>query len=263
MAVGTLHLHFQRGDIVVDLEGDADTVLAELQRLQTTGFGRLIDFFVTAGTGLPASPGGVPTPGTNPPATPASPTPPLTHPARTMTFKLNSLTVPVQRTDHALDLDGDGHVDNQLGILIGGLLAQGLDLQSSIDQAIQTGGLVVRLTLTTEQTQLTADQQADLTMFSGPAGTKPDPHAPPVTLTGRLSGGRYVSDAPSVGLPAQTWTLALPFLGGGASLVLPIVGPRVQMLVDPTGSRLTGARLPGPCRLWPSNRISCRVLRPH
>ena len=51
-------------------------------------------------------------------------------------YVVNSVQVPQQRSDYAIDLNGDGRVDNQLGNIIGALTGQGLDVQSGVDMAI-------------------------------------------------------------------------------------------------------------------------------
>jgi hypothetical protein len=45
MAGETLRVRYQRGDAVIELEGDAESVLAELASLRADGFGMLMEFF--------------------------------------------------------------------------------------------------------------------------------------------------------------------------------------------------------------------------
>src|SRR5579883_490540 len=59
-------------------------------------------------------------------------------------YAVNKILVPMSRSDYAIDLNGDGHVDNQLGNIIGALAAQNFDVQSQLDTAI-TGGSIVLL----------------------------------------------------------------------------------------------------------------------
>ena len=45
----------------------------------------------------------------------------------------NAVVVPLQRSDYALDLNGDGRVDNQFGNIYGALAGQNLDVQNERD----------------------------------------------------------------------------------------------------------------------------------
>src|SRR5512135_121504 len=51
----------------------------------------------------------------------------------------NNVLVPMQRTDYAIDLNGDGRNDNQLGNIEGALAGQGLPVQTQATQAVQSG----------------------------------------------------------------------------------------------------------------------------
>jgi hypothetical protein len=187
---------------------------------------------------------GTPSPGV-PPAPGAPPPPPMTSPALTLQFVLDRLLLPTHRSDHAIDLDGDGRLDNQFGNVFGALAAQNLDLQRGIDDALMDGSLVVLVTLATEQPVLNANQRADLTIVRGIAtggGHQIAPGAAPLTLTGQITAGRFTSHAPLIGSVAPTWTLDLPF-GGGRAMPLSIEAPRISCAVSAT--RLSGGVLAG------------------
>src|SRR5437879_948625 len=54
-------------------------------------------------------------------------------------YAINHVTLPQQKSDYALDLNGDGRPDNQYGNIIGTLATQSFDLQSMIDIAVAVG----------------------------------------------------------------------------------------------------------------------------
>lgn len=97
----------------------------------------------------------------------------------TMTQELLPLTNTEAR-DHAVDLNGDGAVDNQLGMVISTLSGQGLDATKDTDKAIASG----ELTLHTELHYPAAESQGvALSLWSGStAASEPllaDPSALP------------------------------------------------------------------------------------
>src|SRR5690349_8732376 len=54
-------------------------------------------------------------------------------------FVVDKLLLPQQKTDHAIDLNGDGHKDNQFGNLVMALAAGMLDAQHAEDSALRAG----------------------------------------------------------------------------------------------------------------------------
>jgi hypothetical protein len=57
----------------------------------------------------------------------------------TRRFMLTEMTVPQQRSDYAIDLNGDGRPDNQLGNIVGALTGGGVNAQDYVDQAFAAG----------------------------------------------------------------------------------------------------------------------------
>src|SRR4030095_13314101 len=109
MSDETLHVKFQRGEIVIELEGPVAAVHAELLALKTEGYGRLPEFFGDSSPVLGSppvtapEPAPGPTPGTQP--APETALMPIVAPARTLRFVVSSLIVPLQRSDFAADLN--------------------------------------------------------------------------------------------------------------------------------------------------------------
>jgi hypothetical protein len=220
MSHETLHVKFQRGEIVVEIDGSAATVHAELLALKKEGYGRLLEFLA----GWTPAPGSVPEPGPSPGSgsppepgfgsAPEAPLVPIAASARTLRFVVNSIWVPWQGSDYAVDLNGDGRVDNQFGNVMGALVGTlNTDFQGSVDKAVAAFASPLLLRFDTEQADLTVDQRIDMTILSGTvldAGQRifqVDTSRPSVTLRCRLRSGRAESQAP---------------LRGGAVVTLPV-----------------------------------------
>src|SRR5438132_2366202 len=63
-------------------------------------------------------------------------------------YVANSLTVPLDRMQFGMDLNGDGKTDNQLGNIIGALSANNLNTQDGVDASVCKGAVVLLLTTT-------------------------------------------------------------------------------------------------------------------
>ncbi len=241
----TLRVRLQKGEVVIELEGDAAAVQSVLSGFMTDCFGCLLDFFDGPG---PTEPGDTPVHGT----TVGEPWAPLTTPARSLTFAVATLTLPQARGEHALDLDGDGRADNQLGNVIGAFTAQNLGVQDWVDDAVAGGAPVLLFRVDTASTDLTADQRADVSITTGTpvdAARSSFTIGPPapgsVRLPGRLTSGRFVSQSPLAGGTATTVVVPLPLFPAAAPLALPLRAASLQFTMTPSGSYLTSGQLNG------------------
>jgi hypothetical protein len=137
---------------------------------------------------------------------------------------INKLTLPQDRMQSSLDLNGDGKNDNQLGNIVGALLAQNLDLQQPVDAAI-AGGTDVML-LDVAATALTADACAQTTFANGADHPGPDldggtaftvDNAIASTLfVGPIAASRFTSQPePFNQVVAQKLQIKLPMFGAG------------------------------------------------
>ena len=245
MSEEQLQIVLRKGEATVQLDGAVGAVTAQLNALIAGGLGRLNEFF--DGVGVPAGHGG-PAPGTGTgPAEPA-PTPgeslaPLSDVARSLSFIVDSISLPHSRSDHAVDLDGDGAPDNQLASIVSALMAQAIDVQSSIDSGLATAAEVIVLQVDTERDDLRSDQRADVTIAMGnraEGGT--NTIGPVAKLCGRLAGGRFEASLP--GLAAATIELPIPSFGGG-SRRLPLRAAAIAFDLASDESRLSDGRLSG------------------
>src|SRR5262249_54813931 len=112
----------------------------------------------------------------------------------------------MSRSDYAIDLNGDGRVDNQLGNIVAALTAQGIDVQTAANTAIQNGdGLELEGLVTVDgnaqndpaaATVLQSAEPMPQPDFSGQGSFTVDMSVAPGTFTGMLANARYTSENP-------------------------------------------------------------------
>jgi hypothetical protein len=162
-------------------------------------------------------------------------------------FVVNSETLPMSRVDSALDLNGDGRIDNQYGNIVGALASQMLDSQSAVDAEIAAGHSLMLLRVQTADAQLQSDGQVGVTVYTANDQASPDfsgsgsftvnNATPPVTFYGRLTNGRFSSNDPATTPMPVTLTFRLPFdlSGGGSAIPVPLNGAHLQFSISPSG----------------------------
>jgi len=83
-------------------------------------------------------------------------------------YVVSSIMLPQQKSDFALDLNGDKRADNALGNIIGTLATQGLDAQTGVNASVEDGTVQVLLSLTSSDPKLAkADDAVKLTFYLG------------------------------------------------------------------------------------------------
>lgn len=90
-------------------------------------------------------------------------------------YVVNKAFVPTtnqQARDYGLDLDGNGQVDNQLGMVLSTLTGMGFDLQGTIDAAVAEGSIILLVDFQTKDFQNTT--AAGIQVF---LGDNPNPPA--------------------------------------------------------------------------------------
>ena len=152
-------------------------------------------------------------------------------------FVTNALTVPQQRSDYAIDLNGDGKADNQLGNIIGALTAQNLNTQMGVDQAVQMGNVI--LLLDQKGASLTDDMCNSVTVSVGNMTTSPPKYDGTDTFTvnsgvsggtffGKISAGAFSSTPPATATTPTNLTVELPLIAGATPVELDIAGGHLQ-----------------------------------
>jgi hypothetical protein len=153
-------------------------------------------------------------------------------------YVVNKLQVPQQRSDFAIDLNGDGRTDNQLGSIISALAAQNLDVQTQIDMAVSAGSVV--LLLSVQSTSLTSGDMVGVTVYlgqktaaapdfmSGMGMFAVDGSQMKAAFFGKISASAMKSNNPVTTTHPVQMALKLPLIQGSDPLVLNVNGAHVQ-----------------------------------
>jgi len=173
-------------------------------------------------------------------------------------YVANTLTVPLDRMQFGMDLNGDGKADNQLGNIIGALSANNLNTQDGVDQSVCKGSVVLLMTTTSGDTTFQSDDSsgafinvgkpfayADTNMDSkcgaGDAAPKYDgtdtfmkdtTSFQGAQFAGRITNGLYSSNNPATTTHPVSIDLQLPLVSGAAPVTLNIIGAHVQFRVS-------------------------------
>ena len=145
----------------------------------------------------------------------------------TYRFAVDQLLLPMQRSDYADDLNGDGRPDDQLGNVAGALAGQ-MDLTHAGDDMLASGALAPVLEITTDDPTLRNDPTVGV-RFLGRDGEGGDVMGATLvdgTLTSNLT--RYT------GSPASA-TLHVPLFEYADPLAIAAVGLEVQLGPDGSG----------------------------
>jgi hypothetical protein len=135
-------------------------------------------------------------------------------------YVIDTFRVPLSRTDFALDLNGDGRRDNQLGNVLGSAEQAGAQSQLRVDQAISQGLFKPTIMLTSTDPAARHARGAGV-VFVDTAG-----HA---TFCGSLENGQFVSDdGVSEHRPVEL-NLRLPFFD---DVVLPVTAAHIRFTID-------------------------------
>lgn len=143
-------------------------------------------------------------------------------PTHARQFVINVMTVPYQRADDAIDLNGDGHVDNALGALIQTLKQQSdaFDPGASMEDAVHSGQNLVLLTLRSSDATFQNDPCAVLELQHAAMQANPDfsgmghftATGEASRFSGALTAGAFSSaPLPPVATKPVVLNLVLPF----------------------------------------------------
>jgi hypothetical protein len=154
-------------------------------------------------------------------------------------FVINKLILPQQRSDDAMDLNGDGKVDNQMGNIIGALAAQSSDPQPGEDQAVASGTTTELLRLNfpigagaADCVTTTAEWGKPSTpTFDGADHFTIDDTSPAVDFGGKLAGNEFKSNSPVTTKHPVTVGIRLVALGS-TPVTLVLNGAHLQYTVQ-------------------------------
>ena len=166
----------------------------------------------------------------------------------------NAVAVPMQRSDYAFDLNGDGRADNQFGNIYGALHGQDLDVQNDATQAVTSGQSLTLIDAHADDFSDDACAASDVEAagamaspdFSGAGHFTVDAAALPGHFAGTFGAGTFSSlPPPASAATPVTMTLRLPLLG--AIIGVQLVGAHVQY-TRATDGTVTGGQLNGAIR---------------
>jgi hypothetical protein len=179
-----------------------------------------------------------------------------------------TVTVPTSRTDFSIDLNGDGRQDNQLGNIIGALIGQNLDVQMGVNDAVNSGQLIILATENSADATFKTDTCASTSLALGslPAGTtKPDYTGMGTftsngsaggTLAGPITAGKFNSSSPVTTKSPVSVTIKLPLIAGADPITLDVQGAHLQYTRDSSGN-VTGGQLHG---VIPNSKVQSVIV---
>ncbi len=161
-------------------------------------------------------------------------------------FVVNKQFLPQNNTEsrnYGLDLNGDGVIDNQFGMVIGTFAGQGINTQASVDTAIAKGTTIILATLQT--TDFTSASGAGFMTYKGA-----NPSPAPCTNTNDTVCGHHLTGSGTFDIAASTpmdpllvgnfasgtmstpvgvASMPLPLAFGGTMFTVELIGARVQV----------------------------------
>lgn len=169
-------------------------------------------------------------------------------------FVVNAIRMPLQRSDYAIDLNGDGKLDNQLGNILGALSANNVDVQGTMDAAIASGDALLLLDETSSDPAFVLDRSCARAGLQkalphpnpfGDAGTifTPDSTSQRGDFAGTISNAAFASTEPATMTAPVELDIDLSLF---ALVPVHVVGAHVSFTVS--GGIVTGGMLQGVIR---------------
>ncbi|MCU1278920.1 MAG: hypothetical protein JWM53_2466 [bacterium] len=175
----------------------------------------------------------------------------------TAKYVTNAVMVPQQRSDYAIDLNGDGRVDNQLGNIIGALEGQMLHVQDGVNQAVTAGTLIVLMSETSSDATFASDACATaqvqvgqsvvapaLPDYSGMGHFTVDSGQQGGSFTGPIKLSKFSSAPPATTTKPVEVDIKLPLVAGADPVTLKVNGAHLQFTRGADG-KITGGQLNG------------------
>jgi hypothetical protein len=146
-----------------------------------------------------------------------------------------------QAREYGLDLNGDGTVDNQLGMVLGTLAGMGFDIQGTLDKSVNEGSIILLFDLQTKSFTSTAAAGISLQLGDNPVPPACNgsadttcrhhldghgmfsiaPDSPQdIALAGKIIGGTFTGGPGNITLQIA--------LGGTTAITLDLIGARAK-----------------------------------
>jgi hypothetical protein len=153
-------------------------------------------------------------------------------------FVAAEIMLPEMRTDYAIDLNGDGRLDNQLSALVNVLKSQGTNANSQIEAGILSGAQILLFKQTSSDATYKSDPCATASVYTGEEQPNPnlngggmftiDSAVPSGNFLGAITGSEFSSVLPTLQIAPVTLTLNLVMFPG-RSIRLPLIGAHITM----------------------------------
>jgi hypothetical protein len=157
----------------------------------------------------------------------------------------SEIMLPLMRTDYAIDLNGDGKLDNQLQALVAVLKSQGTDANKQIQNGILNGDQVLLVEQMSNDSTYTSDACSAVNVYTGKAHPMPnlmgggsftiDSTVPAGNFTGTIAMSEFTSVLPENQATPVTLTLDLVMFPMRI-LSLPLIGAHVSVTRDTLGN---------------------------
>jgi hypothetical protein len=157
-------------------------------------------------------------------------------------YVFDTILLPLQQTDYAMDLVGDGHPVNQFGSFVAALIQENLMPQAALDASLQSGQNNMLLGESSSDASFQHDSCAAASVQAGAATTMPPTAGASYTATGSpsrfagpITNGGFSSAPPATTKMPVSLPLLLPLFGPtpitvvGAHLQFSFVNGRVVM----------------------------------
>jgi hypothetical protein len=161
-------------------------------------------------------------------------------PKQSFRYVTDSITLPLQNGQFAVDLNGDATLENRLANIATAFVGQGLDIQTVQATRVAAGVGLELIELRTSDTALQNDATPQVLAFratttpspdfSGTGAFTVDSAVMPISLAGSLSSGAFISSPPPNGAPPPKLKVRVALFGE-----LPLIGARISFTTTATG----------------------------
>ncbi len=164
-------------------------------------------------------------------------------------FVASQIALPMQATDFAVDLDGNGTLDNQLRVVVGIANVLGADPETATNAQVSSGQIILLFDEQSSDSPPTTDSCAGATAelgvptgnpdFSGQGQFTVSSSAAAGHFAGPIAASTFLSAAPNtLAVPVQM-QIYLPLFAG--PIVVPITGAQLQLDTATRQGQLNGA----------------------
>jgi hypothetical protein len=182
-------------------------------------------------------------------------------------FVSKTITLPMAPTDYAVDLNGDGKAENQLGNIVQGVSLAMIDLQAQEAASISAGTGLELFSFNTADSSFLNDPNATVDVylaqplanpkFDGTDVLNVDKSAPAGHVVGPLKTGAFVSTDPKTLTAPPVVYLSIPVYTN-TTVNLPLQGAWLRF--TPTSNGLTSGQLNGAVKKTDVDKILVPAL---